>query len=157
MMFRIRGGMVRYGLPGLIMGVVLSWTAGSRGPVAVAQVGRRGGAAAQPNLQGRGGDPGRAPASMSQTRPPTLGEANGTLAFISPTAGSAAQWLYLIDTRSKAFAIYRVDPTNPKGSVKLEAARQYEWDLKLEHYNNQAPEPGAIESMVRSLAQPANR
>jgi hypothetical protein len=73
----------------------------------------------------------------------------------SPTA--AGQWLYLIDTRSRAFAIYRIDPSNPKGSVKLEAARQYQWDLKLEHYNNQAPEPGAIESMVRAPAQSITR
>jgi len=68
-----------------------------------------------------------------------------------------AQWLYLIDTKSHAFAIYRLDPTNPKGSVKLEAARQYQWDLKLEHYNNQVPEPAAIESLVRTLAQPMTR
>ena len=91
-----------------------------------------------------------------QARQPVLGDANGTLALISSPMGSA-QWLYLIDTRSRAFAIYRVDPTNPKGSVKLEAARQYQWDMKLEHYNNQAPEPGAIESMVKSLAQPLTR
>jgi hypothetical protein len=69
----------------------------------------------------------------------------------SPTATS--QLLYLIDTKSRAFAIYRVDPANPKGSVKLEAARQYQWDLKLEHYNNQSPEPSSIEAMVRPLAQ----
>ena len=76
--------------------------------------------------------------------------------MVTAPSGSA-QWLYLIDTKSHAFAIYRVDPSNPKGSVKLEAARQYQWDLKLEHYNNQAPEPAAIESMVKALAQPMTR
>jgi hypothetical protein len=29
--------------------------------------------------------------------------------------------------------------------------------LKLEHYNNQAPEPAAIESTVKALAQPVMR
>ena len=110
----------------------------------------------QMSLPARSGDAGRAQAQQGQGRQPILGEANGTLALVASSYGPA-QWLYLIDTRSRAFAIYRVDPSNPKGSVKLEAARQYQWDLKLEHYNNQAPEPSAIESMVRAVAQPMTR
>lgn len=108
------------------------------------------------SLPSRSGDTGRPLARQAQARQPVVGESNGTLALVA-SPGGAVQWLYLIDTRSRAFAIYRLDPSNPKGSVKLEAARQYQWDLKLEHYNNQAPEPGAIESMVRSLAQPMTR
>ena len=59
--------------------------------------------------------------------------------------------LYLIDTKAQAFAVYRVEPTGPKGSgtVKLEAARQYRYDLKLSEYNNQPPEVSAVEAMVR--------
>jgi len=76
---------------------------------------------------------------------------NGTLALIT-TAGQS-QWLYLIDTKDRAFALYRIDPTNSKGIVKLEASRQYKWDLKLEHYNNQAPEPDAIKATVETLAR----
>ena len=72
------------------------------------------------------------PGERLRGRPLAGGDVNGTLALVtSPTAGSA-QLLYLIDTKSRAFAIYRVDPTNPKGTVKLEAARQYQWDLKLD-------------------------
>ena len=63
------------------------------------------------------------------------------------------QWLYLIDTKTRAFALYRIDPTNSKGIVKLEASRQYEWDLKLEHYNNQPPEPDAIKATVQTLSR----
>jgi hypothetical protein len=77
----------------------------------------------------------------------------GTIALTTPLGGSA-QLLYLIDTRAKAFAMYRVDPASPKGMVKLEAARQYQWDLKLAEYNNLPPEVAAIESTVRSLGQP---
>ncbi len=82
------------------------------------------------------------------------GEANGTLALITGTGGPA-QWLYLIDTKERAFALYVIDPANPKGIVKLEASRQYKWDLKLEHYNNQAPEPDAIKATVETLARSA--
>ena len=44
-----------------------------------------------------------------------------------------------------------------KGTVKLDAARQYGWDLKLTAYNNLGPEVTAIESMVRTQGQPTNR
>jgi len=74
--------------------------------------------------------------------------------LITSTA-EPTQWLYLIDTKDRAFALYRIDPTNSKGVVKLEASRQYKWDLKLEHYNNQAPEPDAIKATVETLARSA--
>ena len=44
-------------------------------------------------------------------------------------------------------------PDEFQGVVKLEASRQYKWDLKLEHYNNQAPEPDAIKATVETLAR----
>ncbi|WP_165234320.1 hypothetical protein [Aquisphaera insulae] len=150
MRMRFSGGMARFGLPGIAMGVMLSWASGMHGPTAEAQTGR--GADA-------GGVPGRAiegNRGLPQVASPKVlanGEANGTLAFVTSPPGSY-QLLYLVDTRSHALAVYRVDPGNSKGALKLEAARQYQWDLKLEHYNNQAPEPAAIESMVRTLAQP---
>jgi len=127
-------GWVRYGVPGLLFGLALSWVVEARGPSARAQ--------------GPGGPVERPRAAIT----PAL-ESGGTIAFSSPTAGSA-QFLYLIDTRAKAFAVYRVDPTQPKGAVKLEAARQYQWDLKLSEYNNQPPEVSSIESTVKSLGQP---
>jgi len=146
--------MARFGLPGVILGVAISWMAGARGPLAEAQTRAGGESGSQVGLPVRGPDANRA--QQGQGRLLASGEANGTLAMVTVPSGPA-QWLYLIDTKSHAFAIYRLDPTNPKGLVKLEAARQYQWDLKLEHYNNQAPEPAAIESMVRTLAQPMTR
>jgi hypothetical protein len=76
------------------------------------------------------------------------GEADGTIAFTTNPNGPV-QLLYLIDTRSRAFTIYRVDSL--KGTVKLDAARQYGWDLKLTAYNNLEPQVAAIESMVKTL------
>jgi hypothetical protein len=109
------GHVVRYGLPGLVAGVALSWTLGA----------------------------GRAPEARAQGAPGA--EANGTIAFTTAIPG-ASPLLYLVDTRSQAFAIYRVDPV--RGTVKLEAARQYRGDLRLTEFNNLPPEVAAVEAMV---------
>lgn len=142
-------GVARFGLPGLILGAVVSWIGGARGPEASAQTGAEGGLLTQESQVQRPVEPVRG----QPPRPLASGEAGGTLAFVTTAGSTSAQWLYLIDTKTRALAVYRVDPMNPKGSLKLEAARQYEWDLKLEHYNNQAPEPSAIEATVKALSQ----
>lgn len=144
-------GWVRYGLPGLALGLALSWSLGDGGPSARAQVQAQGpSAGASIPMPLPAAERGR----TLPTGPVTADSAaTGTIALTAPTGGSA-QLLYLIDSRAKAFAVYRVDPANPKGAVKLEAARQYQWDLKLAEYNNQPPEVSAIESTVKSLGQP---
>ena len=81
-------------------------------------------------------------------------EGSGTIAFTSPGPGMT-QFLYMVDTKAQSFAVYRVDSSGSKGSVKLEAARHYRWDLKLAEYNNQPPEVGAVESMVRTTTSGA--
>lgn len=88
---------------------------------------------------------GRVPPVGAQPAP--TGDSSGTIAFTSGGTGTS-QLLYLIDTRAQAFAIYRVDPQELKGTVKLEAARQYRWDLKLGEYNNSPPEVSAVEAMT---------
>jgi hypothetical protein len=117
------GGVARYGLPGLVAGLVLAWWVGGQGPTARAQ--------------------GTVPGTGS----------SGTIAFTTAVNGSSSQMLYLIDTKSQAFAVYRVEPTGPKssGTVKLEAARQYQYDLKLSEFNNQPPLPHDIEGMAKSI------
>ena len=140
-------GWVRYGLPSLAFGLILAWSVGDRGAVAQAQ-GPQGGAVPMPMPAA---ERGRAPGTPLTAVPEASG--TGTIALVA-SAGGSAQLLYLIDTRAKAFAVYRIDPANAKGAVKLEAARQYQWDLKLAEYNNSPPEVAAIESTVRSLGQP---
>lgn len=119
------GEAARYGLPGLIAGLALAWWGGGHGPTARAQ----------------GSTPGV--------------ESNGTIAFTSQVNGLSSQMLYLIDTKTKAFAVYRVEPASSKtsGTLKLEAARKYEYDLKLSEYNNQPPEVSDIERMVTTKAK----
>jgi hypothetical protein len=146
-MVRVGTGVVRYGLPGLLLGLTMAWMSGARAPEALAQTRSNGVANGSSGVPARPLDAGR-----SQTaRPIASGDSNGTLALITSTGGPI-QWLYLVDTKNRAFAVYRVDPTSTKGTVKLEASRQYQWDLKLEHYNNQAPEPDAIKATVKTLA-----
>jgi len=149
MVIRIDSGVARFGVPGLLVGVALAWVSGARGPEAAAQTGGGATPSTHPSAA-RPAEGARQPAA----RPSGLGDSNGTLALITSTAGPT-QWLYLIDTKDRAFALYRIDPTNSKGVVKLEASRQYKWDLKLEHYNNQAPEPDAIKATVETLARSA--
>ena len=105
-----------------------------------------GGPRAGPGLVGR-----RSREASAQAGVPGA-EANGTIAFTSPTGGSS-QLLYLIDTRSQSFAVYRVDPQAARGAgaVKLEAARQYRYDLKLSEYNNLPPEVSSVEAMIRNI------
>jgi len=129
---------LRFGLPGLMLGLGLAWFLGGREPSAMAQ-------AANPNSIAQ------AEKSRGTTQ---AGDGFGTFAFTSPASGNA-QLFYIVDTKSKAFAVYRIDPGNAKGTVKLEAARQYQWDLKVSEYNNQEPGVAAIETTVKSLGQPA--
>lgn len=116
----------RYGLPGLFLGLALSWSFGAgQGPGVQTPAASAGGV-----------------------------ESTGTIAFTSTTANGSTQLLYLIDTKAQSFAVYRVEPSSGArggGSVKLEAARKYRWDLLLSEYNNLAPEVRAVESMVKSV------
>ncbi len=136
-------------LPGIAVGIFLSWGWAYRAEQAAAQapgssVRSGAGATGQP----RSGEPARGTTAKAVS----AGESGGILALIAnPTLGTPVQWLYLIDTKKRAFAIYRVDPTNPKGSVKLEASRQFRWDLDLDQYNNQGLEPADVKARVDAL------
>jgi hypothetical protein len=149
---RLAGGFMRFGLPGVALGMILAWSWEFREGLAVAQAQSASGRpVAAGAAQGRPVESSKAPA----TKGVAAGESGGILALIpNPTAGSALQWLYLIDTKKRAFAIYRVDPTNPKGSVKLEASRQFRWDLDLDQYNNQGLEPADVKARVDALNRP---
>jgi hypothetical protein len=141
MSLRQCGAAARYGIPGAMVGLALAWALGGQRGV---------------QAQGAG------PAGIDRPRPVmtgTVGESGGTLAMIAPlqqgAPGSTTQLLYLIDTKSLAFAVYRIDPTHPKGTIKLEGVRQCRYDLKLQHYNNQDPDVASIEAAVRAAGAQA--
>ncbi len=66
------------------------------------------------------------------------GDANRDLIAVTGTYGSGASVLYLIDTRTKHLAVYRTDNGR---KLELVAARNVEFDLKLENLNDENP-PG---------------
>jgi len=135
------GVALRYGVPGVLLGVALSLAMGGRGG------GRE--LWAQGPAPGLGGP---MPMPMRGGASTAGGVAGDTIAFTTSGSGSS-QMLYLIDTKSQAFAIYRIDSTKGTLTVKLDAARHYAWDMKLTAYNNLGPEPNAIESIVKTQGQ----
>lgn len=127
----------RFGGPGVLLGLIL---AGSLGAPAGLHA-----QAASPALADRARAAGGA----------VTAESNGTLALIAPMPaspqGAASQLLYVIDTKTRAFAVYRIDPAHDKGTIKLEGVRQYQWDLMLTEYNNQEPQVAATKSAVSAV------
>jgi hypothetical protein len=142
-------GWMRFGLPGMALGMVVTWGWAIVGDRAAAQgPGTTSRPASGGSMQGR-----PMPSAGAQpAKGAAVGEAGGILALVSSPQGTGpAQWLYLIDTKKRAFAIYRVDPTNPQGCVKLEASRQFRWDLDLDQYNNQGLEPADVKARVDAV------
>src|SRR4051794_9440536 len=86
-----------------------------------------------------------APTAARANTPTAADPASGVLAVTSgdPAGG---QWLYLIETKKQAMAVYRIDPRKNDGAVQLVAARQYKWDLQLAEYNNAEPSVRKIQS-----------
>ncbi len=142
------GGCVS-GCPGWRWGLFLASGWGINGEQAAAQAP---GSAARPVTGGVGKGRSAPSASAASSKGVTSGESGGILALIAESGtASPIQWLYVIDTKKRAFAIYRVDPTNPQGCVKLEASRQFRWDLDLDQYNNQGLEPADVKARVEAV------
>ncbi len=168
----------RYGVPGAVLGMALAWLAVARGPVVQAQLTGPNG---EPSLI-RPESAGQPPAgpqvpigqpSVVRTMPmapgydpaagrkaprvAASGESSGTITLVVPSNDGTAQWLYIVDTKTHQLAIYKVDTAAPKASIKLEVAREYGWDLKINQYNNSGLEPAAIEKLVKSVVQQARQ
>ncbi len=147
MAVRLGSGWMRFGLPGMILGIAATWGWALLGERAAAQ-----GPGGSPRSVAGGSVQGRPAPAAQPAKGGAVGEAGGILAMVSSPQGTGpAQWLYLIDTKKRAFAIYRVDPTNPQGCVKLEASRQFRWDLDLDQYNNQGLEPADVKARVDAV------
>jgi hypothetical protein len=134
-------GALCYGLPGLFLGLALASGGRGGGREVWAQASVPAGVGLD-HARGAASGPG--------------GQADGTIALVT-NPGGPVQLLYLIDTRSRAFTIYRVDSTKGNVTVKLDAARQYGWDLRLTNYNNLEPQPAAVESAVKSTTGEVTR
>ena len=72
-----------------------------------------------------------------------------TIAFATdPQRADQAPLLFIIDTQTRTFSVYRVD-AQKGGKTKLLSVRQYGWDQQLSQYNNEPPEVRDIEQMLR--------
>ncbi|RUL89254.1 hypothetical protein [Tautonia sociabilis] len=113
------GPVLGFGLPGLVLGLAAAWLLG---------------AGSARGVQAQGGAAPTASGGLMALTTSAPGDPGGTR-------------LVLIDTRSQAMAVYKIDGFKG-GSIKLEAARQFGADLRLSEYNNLPPEVAAVEAMV---------
>ncbi|NNM87702.1 MAG: hypothetical protein HKL95_04195 [Phycisphaerae bacterium] len=91
------------------------------------------------------------------------GQALGA-AFPAPTAsnhstyvlplrlGDKSWGLVLVDRRQRVFCVYRF--LESASRLRLVAARDYRYDLRLHDYNNTAPTPAQVKAMVSSMLPP---
>jgi len=86
---------------------------------------------------------------QAQTGNAQLRQSSGLQFQITGMPGQS-QWLTVINPETQSLAVYRFEPDNPRGSLKLEAVRQIRWDMMLSEYQNQPPEVSAVESMTRN-------
>jgi hypothetical protein len=73
------------------------------------------------------------------------GDANRDLIAVTGSYGSGASVLYLIDTRTRHLAVYKTDNGR---KLEIVAARNLEYDLKLDTYND-GSEPGFTPDALR--------
>ena len=88
------------------------------------------------------------PTAVFAQRPSPYGQANAegsVIALSAPAADNASQ-VTVIDPRSRAMAVYRVDSAS--GKIKLLSVRNINWDLQLMQLNSESPLPQEIRSLI---------
>lgn len=71
----------------------------------------------------------------------------GDLIAFTSDAANGTQLLYLVDPKQKTFSIYELDTR--KSKLKLAVVRHYAADHQLAEFNNEPPQVGEIEKLVR--------
>lgn len=70
--------------------------------------------------------------------------------YVLPARLGDKSWgLVLMDRRQKVFCVYRF--LESASRLRLVAARNFRYDLRLHDYNNSAPTPGQVKSMVQRV------
>lgn len=88
-------------------------------------------------------------AQLVAQQPPGIAGPSGGLQVVMSGDPEKSQWVTIVNPTAQSLAVYRFEPNNPRGSLKLEAVRQIRWDMLLSEYQNQPPEVSAVESMTR--------
>ncbi|MEM7475189.1 MAG: hypothetical protein AAF483_09375 [Planctomycetota bacterium] len=84
------------------------------------------------------------PSALSQTQAsnPVSGGTDADVQVVSTLLPTGTQQIVVVDTSQRAMAVYHVDPAD--GKIQLKSVRQLDWDLKMEHFNGQAPLPSEL-------------
>ncbi|RCS49215.1 hypothetical protein DTL42_11805 [Bremerella cremea] len=62
------------------------------------------------------------------------------------TSGDGGQHMILVDPETRVMAVYHVDGTN--GKVSLRSVRNLQWDLLIEEFNGGTPGPRDIRKLL---------
>ena len=73
-------------------------------------------------------------------------EAGGDLLVLPVTSSDKGQLLAVVEPRQHVMSVYRIDPTT--GKIALKSVRNLHWDLQMNDWNNEAPLPQEIQSML---------
>jgi hypothetical protein len=95
-------------------------------------------------LLSRNGGPSILPAAYAQNQQPIAG---GGGVFIMPCQLQPNAWgCYLLDIDAKTISTYQYWPGDH--TMRLQAARTYRYDTKLENFNSPSPTPKEVKSLV---------
>lgn len=84
------------------------------------------------------------PLAAAQNQAPIAG---GAGVFVMPAQVSNTVWgCYLLDVDSQTLALYTYAPGARQ--LKLEAARTYRYDRRLENFNTAAPSPNEVRELL---------
>jgi hypothetical protein len=90
---------------------------------------------------------GRGDQAMAQQHGPAApAVGGGDLIVVPMTTGDKGQVLSIVDPRGRTLCVYRIDPAT--GKIALKSARNLNWDLQMSSWNNEAPLPQEIQSLL---------
>lgn len=70
--------------------------------------------------------------------------ASSELIVVPTSLGDKGQMLLVVDPRQRALCVYHIEL--PTGKITLKSARNIQWDLQIQAFNNESPTPKEIRS-----------
>jgi hypothetical protein len=85
-------------------------------------------------------------AQRPQSAPAPAGSGDLTVVPIPSGDKGQGQLLAVIEPRQQVMSVYRIDVNT--GKIALRSVRNLRWDLQMTNYNNEAPLPQEIQSLL---------
>lgn len=86
------------------------------------------------------------PAAGQRAAPSVQQAGDSSLIAVPSLSADNSQLLTLVDPRTRAMAVYRIDPTG--GKIKLLSVRNVQFDLQVLDLNSDKPSPQEIRSLL---------